>query len=111
MMKNYQPEGMHLWNTPLEKMYDSKQIDATVVSQSNVSEYIRPLQISSTSAAYQGYTFPKQHYLDPLPISEFLLNISADGVTPTSAGMSVLYQNPGWPVDADGPADYNYNCD
>ena len=111
MMKNYQPEGMHLWNTPLEKMYDSKQIDATVVSQSNVSEYIRPLQISSTSAAYQGYTFPKQHYLDPLPISEFLLNISGDGVTPTSAGMSVLYQNPGWPVDADGPADYTYNCD
>ena len=111
MMKNYQPEGMHLWNTPMEKMYDSKQIDATVVSQSNVSEYIRPLQISSTSAAYQGYTFPKPHYLDPIPISEFLLNTSSDGVTPTAAGMSMLYQNPGWPVDADGPADYSYDCD
>ena len=111
MMKNYQPEGMHLWNTPLEKMYDSKQIDASVVSQSGVSEYIRPLQISSTSAAYQGYTFPKPHYLEPLPISEFLLSVSDEGVTPTSAGKSVLYQNPGWPVDADGPADYTYNCD
>ncbi len=111
MMKNYQPEGMHLWNTPMEKMYDSKQIDATVVSQSNVSEYIRPLQISSTSAAYQGYTFPKPHYLDPIPISEFLLNTSSEGVTPTAAGMSMLYQNPGWPVDADGPADYSYDCD
>ena len=111
MMLNYQPEGMHLWNTPMEKMYDSNQIDATVVSQNNVSEYIRPLQISSTSAAYQGYTFPKQHYLEPIPISEFLLTVSSDGVTPTSAGMSMLYQNPGWPVDADGPADYSYDCD
>lgn len=111
MMKNYQPEGMHLWNTPMEKMYDSKQVDATVVSQSNVSEYIRPLQISSTSAAYQGYTFPKPHYLDPIPISEFLLNTSSDGVTPTAAGMSMLYQNPGWPTEADGPADYSYDCD
>ena len=111
MMQNYQPEGMHLWNTPMEKMYDSKQVDATVVSQSNVSEYIRPLQISSTSAAYQGYTFPKQHYLEPIPISEFLLNTSNDGVTPTAAGMSILYQNPGWPIEADGPADYSYDCD
>ena len=34
-----------------------------------------------------------------------------EGVTPTAAGKSVLYQNPGWPVDADGPADYTYNCD
>ena len=68
-------------------------------------------EISSTSAAYQGYTFPKQHYLEPIPISEFLLTVSSDGVTPTSAGMSMLYQNPGWPVDADGPAVYSYDCD
>lgn len=111
MMKNYQPEGMHLWNTPLEQMYDSKQIDPSVVSQSGVSEYIRPLQINSTSAAYQGYTFPKVHYLEPIPISEFLLCVSEEGVTPTPAGKSMLYQNPGWPTDADGPADYTYDCE
>lgn len=48
MMKNYQPEGMHLWNTPMEEMYSANQIDASVISQSNVSEYIRPLQIIHT---------------------------------------------------------------
>lgn len=111
MMKNYQPEGMHLWNTPMEEMYSPSNIDASVISQSNVSEYIRPLQIVSTSAAYQGYTFPKPHYLEPLPISEFLLSVSPDGVTPTAAGMSILTQNPGWPVEADGPADYTYDCE
>ena len=111
MMKNYQPEGMHLWNTPMEEMYSANQIDPSVISQRNVSEYIRPLQINSTSPAYQGYTFPKPHYLEPIPISEFLLSVSPEGVTPTSAGKSILTQNPGWPVDADGPADYTYDCE
>ena len=25
--------------------------------------------------------------------------------------MSTLTQNPDWPVDADGPADYKYDCE
>lgn len=28
-----------------------------------------------------------------------------------AAGMSTLTQNPDWPVDADGPADYKYDCE
>ena len=114
MMKNYQPEGFRLWGTQNEQLYAAnrtKELSPDVVTQSGISEYLHPLQVSASSAAYNGYTFPKPHYLEPIPISEFLLCISPEGVTKTSIGMSMLYQNPGWPVDADGPADYSYNCD
>lgn len=103
-MVNYQPEGFNMWDE-MYKMYDASQRDESLVSQSSVSKYLRPLQISSTSVAYGGYTFPKQHYLEPIPISEFL--ITGGGV----AAESPLYQNPGWPSNADGTADYSYDCD
>ncbi|MBO4907129.1 MAG: RagB/SusD family nutrient uptake outer membrane protein [Bacteroidaceae bacterium] len=112
-MQNYQPEGFHLWGTDNEKLYTNptKELSPDVVSQSGVSVYLRPLQVSASSAAYNGYNFPKPHYLDPVPIAEFQLCISPEGVTETPNGMSILYQNPGWPTDADGPADYTYDCD
>lgn len=103
-MVEYQPEGFNLWDE-MYKMYSANQRDESVVTQSSISKYVHPLQISSTSVAYGGYTFPKQHYLEPIPISEFL--ITGGGVTSESP----LYQNPGWPRNADGTADYNYDCD
>ena len=114
MMQNYQPEGFHLWGTKNEELYAAnraRELSSDVVSQSGISAYLRPLQVSASSAAYGGYSFPKPHYLEPIPIGEFLLVISPDGVTKTPVGMSVLYQNPGWPTEADGPADYTYDCD
>ena len=101
-MKDYQVEGMNLWDE-MYKMYDNGALNG-VVSPSGVSNYIRPLQKTSTSVAYNGYNFPKPHYLEPIPISEFLLTV--DG-----SGNSTLYQNPGWPTKADGIADYSYDCD
>lgn len=101
-MVDYQPEGFKLW-VEMYKMYDSGQIGSDVVSQSGVSDYIHPLQINATSLAYGGYNFPKPHYLEPIPISEFLLT---GGI-----GNSTIYQNPGWPSAADGTADYTYDCD
>lgn len=103
-MVNYQPEGMNLWDEAY-KMYSRSQIEESIVSQSSLSKYIRPLQVSSTSAAYDGYNFPKPHYLEPIPISEFLL--TGGGV----AAQSPIYQNPGWPREADGIADYTFDCD
>ena len=113
MMRNYQPEGFHLWGTSNQQLYTnpSRELSPDVVSQSGLSAYVRPLQVLASSAAYGGYNFPKPHYLEPIPISEFLLCISPEGVTQTSLGMSVLYQNPGWPTTADGPADYTYDCE
>lgn len=101
-MKDYQVEGMNLWDE-MYKMYDNGVLNG-VVSPSGVSNYIRPLQKTSTSVAYNGYNFPKPHYLEPIPISEFLLTV--DG-----SGSSTLYQNPGWPTKSDGIADYSYDCD
>lgn len=99
MMVDYQPEGINLWDKQWE-MWGQAIRSSTAVSPSSVSKYIRPLQRSAGANAYEGYNFPKPHYLEPIPLSEFKF-----GETTT------LYQNPGWPSTADGPADYNYNCD
>ena len=115
MMQDYQPEGFRLWGTLNEQIYkdahEESKLKPDVVSQSGISAYLHPLQVAASSAAYNGYNFPKPHYLDPIPVAEFLLCISPNGVTPTANGKSILYQNPGWPTDTDGPADYNYDCD
>lgn len=101
-MQNYQPEGFNLWDE-LYKMYSNIDGFESTVSSPNESKYLRPLQVSFSSIVYNGYNFPKPHYLEPIPISEFSL-------TDTGSG-SILYQNPGWPTNADGLADYSYDCD
>lgn len=102
-MKDYQVEGMNLW-AEMYKMYESGSL-SNVVSPAGVSTYIRPLQKSATGIAYNGYNFPKPHYLEPIPISEFLLTIDKN------TGKTTLYQNPGWPTKSDGVADYQFDCD
>lgn len=103
-MVNYQVEGMNLWEY-MYQFYKADNISEGTVSQAGVSNYIRPLQKSASGSAYFGYNFPKPHYLEPIPITEFTL--ATDPLT----GKSVLYQNPGWPSDIDGLADYTYDCD
>ncbi|MCH5238786.1 MAG: RagB/SusD family nutrient uptake outer membrane protein [Muribaculaceae bacterium] len=102
-MVGWQPEGIKLW-AGMNAMYTQTELN-TGISTSSVSEYIRPLQAYATGLAYNGYTFPKPHYLEPIPVSEFLLTID------TSTGKSTLYQNPGWPTDNAGLCDPSYNCD
>ncbi len=102
-MKNYQPEGINLWGGPIKDMYTDKELDPTVVSQSSEGNYIRPLRVNSTSLAFNGYTFPKPHYLEPIPISELRLTVRPDSTV-------AIYQNPGWPT-IDGTAIYSYDCD
>lgn len=104
-MVDYHPQGFNLWGGPMKEMYEASQIKAGTVSQASDGDYLMPLRINTTSAAYQGYNFPKQHYLEPIPISEFLLTPNAEGTG------SVIYQNPGWPTRIDGVADYDYDCD
>ena len=103
-MVNYQVEGFNLW-AEMYKMYSKSQISADVVSQSGISTYMHPLQVQASAAYYNGYNFPHQHYLEPIPISEFLLTGNGD------ASASPLYQNPGWPQATDGTADYTFDCD
>ena len=102
-MKNWQPEGFRLWDG-MNTMYTDAELEQGI-STSSVSEYLRPLQAFSTSMVYSGYSFPKPHYLEPIPVSEFLLTIDQN------TGKSTLYQNPGWPTDNAGLCDIGYDCD
>lgn len=105
-MRNYWVEGINLW-TEMYKLWeeeDENLEEGVTVSSRGLSEYLRPLQITSTLVTYNtGYNFPKPHYLEPIPIAEFQLA--------TVNGKSTLYQNPGWPTNTDGIADYSYDCD
>lgn len=100
-MSNYQVEGFNLWDDMYTK-YQSTQIQVGIVSQSTVSKYIRPFQVVATNIVYNGYNFPKQHYLEAIPVSEIIM---------TGGETSSIYQNPGWPSKTVGPADYNFDCD
>lgn len=106
----YIPEGMHLWNTPMERWYDDDNGVSTLVadgtSNANVSspsfsEYLCPIHKTSTQIGYDGFTWNMAHYLTPIMTKQFLLT-SPDG---TSVDNSVLYQNPYWPTQANQPAE------
>jgi hypothetical protein len=98
------PEGMHLWNTPMQKWYKNLVTDGTDkanVSSASLSEYIRPYQRSKNQKCYDGFVWKMAHYLDPIMIKEFQLT-SPDG---TTISESPIYQNPYWPTVADQPAE------
>lgn len=104
-MVNYQVEGLNLW-ADIYKLYTADQIKVgQTVSSSSLSTYLRPYQVVSTSIVYEGYSFPKQHYLEPIPVSEILMT-STEG-----KDNSPIYQNPGWPNKIAGTANYAFDCD
>lgn len=110
----YIPEGMHLWNTPMEHWYDTVNAQGETVStlvadgtsNANVSpqstsEYLCPFQKTSNQIGYGGFTWNMAHYLYPIMVKQFLLT-APDGST---TGSSPIYQNPYWPIVADEPAE------
>jgi len=102
-MQNYQVEGLNLW-ADIYRIYTSEELRiGETVSSPSLSTYLRPFQKVSSSIVYNGYTFPKPHYLEPIPVSEILMT--------TVNGQSTIYQNPGWPSKTTGLADYSYDCD
>jgi hypothetical protein len=99
----YIPEGMHLWNTPMEKWYTDLVADGSSkanVSSKSDSEYLRPYRKTSTQRCYSGFKWKMAHYLEPIMVKEFLLT-APDGKTIAN---SPIYQNPYWPTTADQPA-------
>ena len=107
-LRNYQIEGMNLWTS----MYDKntyKNTDGTSklialpaaspnISAKTLSVYIRPYQIiQQNNLYYNGITWTKAHYLSPIGFENFLRTSKGGNVA-----TSVIYQNPGWPVQADG---------
>lgn len=94
-------EGIHLWNTPMQSWYNNLNADGSSnanVSSSSLSEYYRPLEVNmtATNSYKDGFTWHMAHYLQPLPIKQFLLTASDY----SSVEKSPLYQNPYWPTSA-----------
>lgn len=104
----YHIEGFHLWNTPMQDWYKFTATDyngssSAKVSSPELSEYLRPYEKNMTSGNLykDGYTWSMAHYLEPMPIRQFLLT-SSDHET---IELSPLYQNPYWPTTADQAAE------
>lgn len=98
-MDHYIVEGFNLWDE-YYKEYGEDLNEGENVSQSpdnGGSKYLQPFRKSTSNRAYNGYTFPKAHYLKAVPLDQFTLTNSAveDGA---------LYQNPGWSKIAAVPA-------
>ncbi|MDO4782258.1 MAG: RagB/SusD family nutrient uptake outer membrane protein [Capnocytophaga felis] len=109
-VSNYQIEGMNLW----AEMHNSNEYkdnngvskfktlpDASPnMSSKTLSNYIRPYQIvQANNLYYDGYNWTLAHYLSPIPYENFV-QTSTDG----NVSSSVIYQNPGWPISANGGA-------
>lgn len=98
-------EGFHLWNTPMQGWYTGLKGDGSSssnVSSSNLSEYYRPLEVVMANNNFKdGLTWHMAHYLEPLPIRQFLLTASDHA----SIDQSPLYQNPYWTTTTDQPAE------
>ena len=97
-------EGIHLWNTPMEKWYNDLVADGSSssnVSQKSISEYHCPHVVNMTNNNYaNGLTWRMAYYLQPLPLRQFLLTAPDHA----SIDQSPMYQNPYWPTETDAPA-------
>lgn len=97
-------EGFHVWNTPMEEWYPDAIADGGVnanMSSPELSEYYRPHEILMINNDFaDGLTWRMAHYLDPLPLKQFMLTAPDY----TSVDQSTLYQNPYWPTQAGLPA-------
>lgn len=108
-VKNYQVEGVNLWESNLKDAYiDDKGKDG-LVPQGNVSsyeesgKYLRPYQIAKkNNLMWNGYNWCDAHYLTPISIKHFQITAS----DPNDLSTSTLYQNPGWPLEANGAIGY-----
>lgn len=110
--KPFHIEGFKIWGDYYPARYaEAAKTDATYdliyglenekanVSSPELSKYLRPYQIVKT-LAYDGYTWFKAHYLNPIAIQHF--RITSDGTDGYTD--SPIYQNPYWPLVADSPA-------
>lgn len=102
-VKNWQPEGINLWDSKLSEKYGDLIADGSdnsSVSSPTLSTYLRPYEIinKATNLMYgKGYNWCNAHYLNPISIVHFRNTAS----TPNDVSTSVIYQNPGWPTVAD----------
>ena len=101
-------EGFKVWG-PMEEWYKSANGTSVLipaetpgktanVSKESESQYLRPYRINLTASNFvrDGYKWAFAHYLEPIAIQHFLIT-STNSTDPST---SVIYQNPGWPMEA-----------
>src|SRR5690606_37387279 len=99
----YHIAGFKLWG-PMQNWYDPAKLtygigDKSTVSDPALSPYLRIYQKTPTSLAFNGYRWTMAHYFNPIAIQHFLITSENNDVS-----TSPIYQNPGWPTEADaGP--------
>lgn len=123
-VKNFRIEGVNLWESELKDMYPEKdengepkpgttllvqegapEGEPNVSSYQNSGKYLNPYRIAKKNNLMydKGYTWCEAHYLTPICIKHFRITSS----NPNDLSTSVLYQNPGWPTEANqGPIGY-----
>ncbi len=104
----YHIEGFKLWG-PMKDWY--KKDDGTysvtygtstsTVSSPETSEYLRPYEITGKELVNDGYHWKMAHYWEPIALEHFLITSENNDVS-----TSPIYQNPGWPTEANVPAEY-----
>lgn len=72
------------------------------MSSPDIGPYFYIYRIKSDNRFYEGYTWVKAHYYEPIAFEE--LQLAAPDGNPNN---SVIYQNPGWPTLAGGVAEIN----
>lgn len=100
-------EGFNLW-TENFKTYADKDKSLLIsrddigagtpnVSPASESIYLRPYQIvKDNNRFYNGYKWHAAHYLSPIPMDNFIITSGGTG----DMNQSPIYQNPGWPKEA-----------
>ena len=103
----YIVEGINFWDeayklyTPVDK--DGNEKSAVVadgstsanMSPNSDGKYVRPLRRTQTNnQLYDGYTWKKAYYLEPLGLQDLQLSAT----NPEDINTSMMYQNPYWPA-------------
>lgn len=108
----WQPEGINIWGGEFKAAYEADNIkfvtDGTEqanMSSPDLGNYVRPYEIRNVSSNRMwnsGYAWCEAHYLEFIPITHFRTTAS----NPADLTTSVIYQNPGWPLQADQGAQH-----
>jgi hypothetical protein len=97
----YHIEGFKLWG-PMAGWYTGltygENDPNALVSSPTRSDYLRPYEKYASALLYEGYRWHLAHYLTPIAYEHFLITSGSGG----NVDNSPIYQNPGWPVTANG---------
>ena len=102
MMQNYWVEGMNYWDefhTDFEKACEACKQTYMAPNDASVSKYLRPQGKNELVNKHNGYCVETANYLSPLSYDVFRMSTPEEG---GDVSTSVVYQNPGWPIEPGG---------